>query len=311
MSPVVFAFPGNEVLANRLAEDLTGERGVLFLHRFPDGEIYVRLDSEVSGRACIFVCSLNRPDAKLLPLLFAVDAARRQGASRCGIVAPYLAYLRQDRAFRPGEAITSATFGRIVSGIADWIVTVDPHLHRYGSLDEVYGIPSAVAHAAPVISEWLIKNVEQPLLIGPDAESEQWVAEVADGADAPYVVLEKIRHGDREVEVSVPHLDRHGGRTPVLVDDIVSTARTMVAALSRLRATSSPPPVCVAVHALFGGDAYDKLVEAGAQRIATCNTVPHASNAIDIHPVVVRAVRRMLPAPPSPLPQPSENGAFP
>ena len=69
-----------------------------------------------------------------------------------GLVTPYLAYLRQDRQFRPGEAVTSRTFARLLSGYADWLVTIDPHLHRYDTLSDIYNIPSRVIHAAPALA---------------------------------------------------------------------------------------------------------------------------------------------------------------
>lgn len=294
MAPLVFAFPGNEPLAQRIAARVGGTLGVLALHRFPDGESYVRLDTPVSGRDAMFVCTLNEPDAKVLPLLFALFGAKAQGASRAGLVAPYLAYLRQDAQFQSGEAITSATFGTLLSQAADWIVTVDPHLHRYRTLDAIYSIPNAVVHAAPVIADWVRANVAHPLVIGPDAESEQWVAQVASRADAPHVVLDKRRRGDREVEVSVPHVARYRDRTPVLVDDIVSTARTMIAAVAHLRDAGLAAPVCIGVHALFAQDAYAALQAAKPARIVTCNTVGHPTNGIDVHEAIATQVVKLI-----------------
>jgi ribose-phosphate pyrophosphokinase len=278
----------------RIAARIGANAGALVLHRFPDGEAYVRLATPVEGREAVFVCSLDHPDTKLLPLLFAVDAAKDLGATRAGIVAPYLAYMRQDARFEPGEAITSATVGKLVSGVADWLVTVDPHLHRHASLDAVYAIPSAVVQAAPAISAWVAANVAKPLLVGPDGESEQWVAQVAAAANAPYVVLEKRRRGDRDVEVSVPQVDRHRDRTPVVVDDIVSTAHTMIAAVGRLRGAGLAAATCIGVHALFAANAYEELKAAGAARIVTCDTVCHASNGIDVAPAIAEAVAGLI-----------------
>jgi ribose-phosphate pyrophosphokinase len=294
MTAVVFGFPGHERLAEVIARQTQGELGTLFLHRFPDGEMYLRLDTAIEGREALFVCSLDRPDAKVLPLLFALDAARDLGAVLVGLVAPYLAYLRQDTRFKPGEAVTSATFAKAMSAAADWIVTVDPHLHRYHALGAVYSIPDRVVHAAPSIAAWIAANVSQPLLVGPDGESEQWVAQVAAGADAPYVVLEKTRRGDRDVEVSIPQIDRYQHHTPVLVDDIVSTARTMIAAVGMLRRSDLAAPVCVGVHGLFADQAYAELQAAGAGRIVTCNTVPHVSNAIDLDAAIAAQVHEFL-----------------
>jgi len=281
MTPIVFALPGNEALARGLAAQLSGKLGTAEIRRFPDGESYVRIATPVAGRQVLVVCTLDRPDDKFLPLTFFAATARDLGAARVGLVCPYLGYMRQDKRFRPGEGVTSRYFAASLSRAFDWLVTIDPHLHRLSSLAEIYRVPTHVAHAAPLLSAWIRANVRDPLLIGPDSESAQWVAAVADGAGAPYTVLRKKRLGDRAVRVSpLPAGDR--ARTPVLIDDIVSTAQTMIETVGHLRRARYKPPVCVAVHAIFADGAYESLVRAGAAQIVTCNTVPHPSNAIDV-----------------------------
>lgn len=283
-------FERDRPFAARLTQAMGAETLGIEHRRFPDGESYLRFGGSADGRALVLLCPLDDPDPKLAPLLFAAAEARAQGAAQVGLVAPYLAYLRQDRRFREGEALTSAHFAAVLSRHFDWLVTVDPHLHRLTTLDEVYGVPSRVAHAAPLLARWIAREVEAPLLVGPDAESEQWVAAVGAEAGAPHVVLEKVRRGDREVEIALPDLGAWAGRTPVLVDDIVSSARTMVVAAGRLVGSGLAAPVCVAVHGLFAGDAYDALRRAGAARIVTANTVPHATNDIDVAPLLAEAV---------------------
>ena len=288
---VLFGLPGSsDKWLDPIEHAVAATRGTLSMHRYPDGETGVRLDTPVAERDAILVCALHRPDAKLPPLLFAADAARELGARRVGLIAPYLPYLRQDRRFSPGEAITSRTFARLLSSSFDWLVTVDPHLHRYPTLDAVYTIPSVVAHAADAIGTWIRDEVPAPLVVGPDGESEQWAAAVANAAGAPHVVLRKERLGDTDVRLSVPDLTRWPGRTPVLIDDIVSTAGTMIAAVDHLKQAGLPLPVCVAVHAIFAGDAYEALRRAGARRIVSCDTVPHPSNAIFVGPLLAGAV---------------------
>ncbi len=256
----------------------------------------MRLGADVTDRTVVIVASLAQPDAKALPLLFAADAARDLGATRVLLAAPYLAYLRQDRRFNAGEAITSRTFAALVSTVFDAVATVDPHLHRYHSLGEIYRVPTRVVQSAPAIAAWIAANVDRPVLIGPDAESEQWVREVARGADAPFIVLQKIRRGDKDVEVSLPGTSALAGRQPVLIDDIVSSARTMIQAVANVRRVGLPPPVCIGVHALFCADAYDALLAAGPQRVLTCDTVPHASNAISVVPLLAAAVHDLIEA---------------
>lgn len=294
MNLIVFALPGNEAIARSLATALGAELGVSEVRHFPDGDSYIRLDTSVAGKTVILVSTLDRADEKFLPLSFMAATARDLGAICVGLVCPYLAYMRQDKRFRPGEAVSSVYFAKLLSETLDWLVTVDPHLHRHHSLDEIFSIPAVALHAAPYLASWIKDNVPEPVLIGPDSESEQWVAAVASGAGAPYVVLDKVRNGDRDVEVSVPDLGKDAGRTPVLVDDIISTGRTMIAGIRHLTTTGHRPPVCVGVHAVFAGDAYAALHAAGAAKIVTCNTIPHESNAIDVAAPIAEGVRRVL-----------------
>ena len=198
--------------------------------------------------------------------------------------------MRQDKRFHDGEGVTSAYFARTLSASIDWLVTVDPHLHRRKSLAEIYSVPAVAVHAAPLLAEWIAGAVERPLLVGPDAESGQWVAAVAAAAGAPSVVLEKIRRGDRHVSVSVPDVERWRDHTPVLVDDIVSTGRTLIETIGHLKRAGMRPPVCVAVHGVFARDAYDELRAAGAARVVTTNTIHHPSNAIDVAPLLAEGV---------------------
>lgn len=292
--PVIVSLPGNQVLAERLAATLRAEQAVVEIRQFPDDETYLRYDAGVAGKPVIILCSMDRPDRKFLPLAFAAATARELGASAVGLVAPYLGYMRQDIRFKPGEAVTSKCFGRLLSSQIDWLVTIDPHLHRHSSLDDIYSVPSKVIRAAPLISAWIKSEVDRPLVLGPDSESEQWVSAVAQGSDAPFAVMSKIRRGDRDVTVSLPDLTRWRDRTPVLVDDIASTARTMIEGVKGLLAIRMRAPICLAVHGIFAGDAHDALHAAGAARIITSNSIPHKSNGIDVTPLLADAVRELV-----------------
>lgn len=278
----VYALPGNDALAAGLAARVGAAVGELEVRAFPDGESYVRLRTDPAGCAVVLACTLDRPDAKFLPLAYAAATARELGAAQVGLVCPYLCYLRQDRRFQPGEAVSSVHFARLLGSQVDWLVTADPHLHRYAGLDAVYAVPTRVVPAAPLIADWLAREVPDALLIGPDAESAQWVQQIAARSGLPWRVLEKRRLGDRDVHVSVPDLRGVTDRTPVLVDDIASSAGTLIAATAQLRAAGARAPVCVVVHALFAGTAHADLLAAGAARVVTVNTVAHPSNALDL-----------------------------
>ena len=290
---LVTAMPGNTTLARALTQTLDAKFVELELHAFPDGESYLRFPCEVTGRMLVVVCTLNLPNEKMVPLLFAAATARDLGATRVGLVAPYLAYMRQDRRFKPGEAVTSREIARLLSDAFDWLVTVDPHLHRYKSLSEIYRMPTRVVHAAPLISQWIRQNAPDALIIGPDSESHQWVAAVARDANAPYAVLDKVRRGDRSVEISIDNLPPLDGRTPVLVDDIISSGETMIEAVRLIRTLSAKPAVCIAVHGLFS-DKSDRILARAGARVITSNTIPHATNGVDVSGLLASSIKEVL-----------------
>ncbi|ABQ56180.1 MULTISPECIES: ribose-phosphate pyrophosphokinase [Legionellaceae] len=288
MKPLLFSLFDSSEIAGQLQKTLQVEVGRVTFHRFPDREWYLKIDSEVKNRSLIVVDSLNQPDEKILPLLFFAKTAKELGAQKIGLIAPYLSYLRQDKRFHEGEGITSRYFADILSTSFDWLMTIDPHLHRYHSLDEIYSIPTFVLHATAPIATWIKHHVPKPVLIGPDMESEQWVADIAEKGSFPYVILEKVRHGDKEVAISVPNLLKLESSTPILVDDIISTARTMVETVKHLHQAGVKSVVCIGVHALFAQDAYSLLSGIEGVQIITCNTIRHVTNAIDVSDLIAK-----------------------
>ena len=292
---VLIAMPGCDTATMRLAIPLRAELGHTAVTRFPDGESYVRLYTPVHGAEAAIVCTLDRPDEKLLPLLWLAIAARQGGARRVGLIAPYLPYMRQDVIFNAGEIRAAEHFAALLNPVFDWLVTVDPHLHRISHLSEVYRVPTGAVEAAPAIAEWIQTHVQAPFLIGPDEESRQWVEQVAGMCGAPWAALTKTRHSAWHVEVTeLPNIPPRC--VPVLVDDIISTGRTMLAAAGLLQRAGKPQPVCVGGHAVFAADAYSQLCAASAE-VVTCDTIPHPSNQIALTGPLVDAISRMFDRP--------------
>lgn len=294
-SPVVFSL-NNHPLAESLSNAIGGQPGEFNARQFPDGESYLRIQSDVENRACIVVADLSHPNIKYLPLLFLLETLRELGASQVGLVAPYLSYMRQDRRFVDGEAVTSRIFAKCLSQHADWLVTVDPHLHRYHSLDEIYSIPSRVVQGAPALAHWL-KTQSKLLLVGPDSESEQWVAEIAAFSQHPFVIGEKQRFGDRQVEVMLPDINEFKDRTAVIIDDVISSGQTILECVKTLRSKGIDNIQCVAVHGIFADHSDKTLLASGLSQLVTSNTIPHPSNAIDITSQLIAPVISMLKLP--------------
>jgi len=259
-------------------------------HRFPDGELRLHLPAALPA-GVVLLRGLHQPNRKLVQLMIAVPAARELGAREIVLVSPYLAYMRQDLAFTPGEAVSQRHLAAMLAGLVDGLVTVDPHLHRIRSLDEVMpGCRTVVVSAAEALGDWVATQVERPLLLGPDAEAAQWVGQAGLRLGAEHGVCRKQRMGDREVRIWLPELELRD-RAVVLMDDVASTGHTLrQACLAVLAAGAASVDVAV-THALFVGDAVAGLRAAGVRHLWSSDTVPHDTAVVPMARSLADAVR--------------------
>lgn len=275
------------------AQRLAGARGLPYvevdIHSFPDGETSIRLPERMPSQV-VFCRSLDHPNEKLVELLLAAAGAREQGVEKLTLVAPYLCYMRQDKAFHPGEVISQRIIGKLLADYFDELLTVDSHLHRIHQLSEAVPAERATnLNATEPMASFLSEHLEAPVLLGPDEESEQWVAAIAAHEQLTYSVARKQRFGDKQVQVTLPPGD-FAGRNVVLVDDVVSTGCTLEAAAAKL-ASCHPASVSVLVaHALFAGDALDRLRAAGVSNIWSCDTILHDTNAVFLAEMLARQI---------------------
>ncbi len=290
--PILFCLDEHP-LADLLSTKLHCSRGELNQRHFPDGEYYLRITSDVKNKPCIVLADLSNPNNKYLPLMFLAETLREFGAASVGLLAPYLSYMRQDKRFHEGEALTSKIFAQDLSQHMDWLVTVDPHLHRYHSLDEIYTIPSQVIQSAPALSNWL-QQQGNAFLVGPDAESEQWVKEIAEHSGHDYVIGKKQRFGDRHVEVQLPNLGQYQQSTAIIIDDVISSGHTILECIEALKKQGIKSMACAAVHGVFADNSDKQLLDAGLKQLVTCNTIKHSSNAVDVSPLLVEPIQTCI-----------------
>jgi len=294
MKHSVYAMPGNHDFADLIALRGRWERREILEHRFPDDEVLVTVAPPDANTHVLLVCTLDHPDAKVMPLLMAAATLRDLGAARITLVAPYLAYMRQDRRFHPGEAISSEIFGRLLARYVDGVVTVDPHLHRHASLNETGLDHGLVAPAAPALAHWIRTHVLRPLIVGPDEESLPWVTQVGQSVQAPVITGHKTRHDDMRVSITLPRPEQSWlRRTPVIVDDIASSGRTLSECATQLISLGLPPPICIAVHGIGAAVARQRTFEAGATRFLTTNSVSNRCAEIDVSGCIVNAILAM------------------
>ncbi len=278
---LLIGFPEYRGPAQRLARALGLSYAEAEIHRFPDGESRLCLPERVPEH--VILCrTLDRPNDKLVDLILAAGTARRLGAGRITLVAPYLCYMRQDKAFHPGEAISQQIIGSLLANWIDTLVTVDPHLHRIDRLEEaVPAEQTVVVTAADSMSAFLLERLENPFLIGPDEESEQWVSAIARQSGLEFCVGRKERLGDHEVRMTLPSCN-YQGRNIVLVDDVVSTGHTLDAAVKALVANRPASISILVTHALFVDDALERLQATRVGKIWSSDSIPHSTNCLQL-----------------------------
>lgn len=286
----LLCFDDESAIAQRAADATGLALAVIERHRFPDGELRLRLPDPLPPRVVVWR-GLHQPNEKLVELLLAARTARQLGAQHLTLVTPYLAYMRQDMAFNPGEAVSQRIVGAFLASLFDAVITVDPHLHRVATLEEAIPVDQAtVLSGAPLLADHIAAQHSDVLLIGPDEESQQWVAQAAQRHGWASGVCRKTRHGDREVDIELPALAL-AGRAVVLMDDVASSGHTAAqAARALLQAGAASVDVAV-THALFAQGAVALLRQAGVGQVWSTDTIPHASNAVSIVPAVADALR--------------------
>lgn len=260
-------------------------------HLFPDGEARLKLPAACAARTVVFR-SLNQPNHKLIDLLLCARTARTLGAQHLTLVAPYLAYMRQDIAFSPGEAISQRIVGGFLATLFDAVVTVDPHLHRVATLQEAVPVAQPVVlSATAALADHVARLRPGALLLGPDEESGQWVAQAAARHGNPYAVCTKVRSGDRHVQVALPEGEAWQGRAVVVLDDMVSTGHTVAQAAQQLRAAGVASVDVAVTHALFAEGALEVMRAAGVNEIWSTDCVAHATSVVPMAPWLAQGVQ--------------------
>jgi ribose-phosphate pyrophosphokinase len=287
---LVLYFDDETAAACRFAETAGFSSAVVDRHRFPDGELKLRLPGSLPAKVIVYR-SLVHPNEKLIELLFVAQTARQLGASDLTLIAPYLAYMRQDIAFHEGEVVSQKIIGRFLAQVFDGLVTIDPHLHRVATLEEASPVKRAITlSGAPLLGDYIAQQIPDAFLLGPDSESSQWIASAAKKHGFDHAACEKIRRGDKDVQVQLPAVDLKDRRV-VILDDVASSGRTLAKA-TRAAIEAGASSVDVAVtHALFAEDALQVIREAGVRHIWSTDCIAHESNVVSIASMLAKALR--------------------
>lgn len=287
-SLIVHACDESAEFAKRLGSILNARVSPILKHRFPDRESLIHV-AHRRGAEAVVVQSFDDPDGKLMPTLLAADALRHAGASRVTLIAPYLAYMRQDRVFSRGEPVSQRVFGECLGRAFDRVFTIEAHLHRIHRLGEATKCQGRSLGAAPVIAQWLSRQSPRALVIGPDEESQALAKPIARIAGMRWIAGLKERTGDRRVRIRFPDLP--AGDHAVIIDDIASSGATLAAAAKALRARGVRRVDAVVVHAIFAPGALGLIRRAGVRTIVSCDTIEHPTNRISCAPLIAAALK--------------------
>jgi ribose-phosphate pyrophosphokinase len=261
-------------------------------HCFPDGEIQLTLPAHLPPRV-VLLRSLHPPSDKLTELLLVAPTARELGARHLCLVAPYLAYMRQDMAFAPGQVVSQRIVGTWLASLFDAVITVDPHLHRVTALAKAVPARQTVTvSAAPLLGAWIAQHRPHALLLGPDSESAQWVSQAAAAHGLPNAVCQKVRRDDHTVDITLPQLDVRG-QAVVLLDDVASTGQTLAKAAGLALAAGAASVDVAVTHALLAGDALQRIHQAGVGEFWSTDCIAHESNVVTMAPLLAQALRSL------------------
>jgi ribose-phosphate pyrophosphokinase len=289
MTCAVHAFATQAEPANRLARQLGVAHHTIAVHRFPDGESLVTVDHPTD--TAFLYCSLDRPNDKLVELLLAASALRENGASKLILVAPYLAYMRQDAAFHPGEAVSQRVVARWLAESFDGLLTLDPHLHRTHSLAALMPGTEAVSLSAAPLLATAFERHDDVLLVGPDHEARQWVENVARQLGLEFVLGAKNRSADRDVQIRIPDAERARDRAVVLVDDLISSGSTLLEAAELLHAAGARRIDALATHCLASEADLQQLYSAGITAVRATDSVAGPVGILPTAALLAREIR--------------------
>ena len=276
-----------------IAKKSRNKHSFLFAYKFPDDELRIRFNSELKNRNVALVQSFYRNVSDcIIEAVLAARTARELGAKKVVLVAPYFPYLRQDKLFHKGEAVSQRIIAGLMDKYFDAVYIMDPHLHRKNKLGDIFRIKAEKMTANDLIAGYIRKKIKDPVVIGPDEESYKWARNVAEIINAESRIMKKKRYSSYHVKVALNEKIGLKSRNAVIVDDIVSTGHTILETAKILKRLGAKNIYCICVHGIFANDALSKLKKAGVKVIST-NTIPNKAARIDVSGEIAQNLRNV------------------
>ncbi len=273
----VIAGPSSPILAERIANRLNVNLARVTYKKFPDGELYVKLDEKVE-KATVVQSIRSSDDIVYLMLLFDAlgDFLDKEDITA---VIPYMGYARQDRAFNEGEAVSIRAIAEFLETHSSKVVSVNLHSREAAS----HFRNLIEADAMPVIGEHY--RDRDVVMISPDRGSLERVKVAAKFAGCEYDYLEKVRIDAETVEIQPKNVDVEG-RDVVIVDDIISTGGTIAKAAETMVENGAKSVEAACVHAVLAANALNKLYSHGIRKVIATDTIEQAVSVLSVSKII-------------------------
>jgi ribose-phosphate pyrophosphokinase len=277
-------------IARNIAKALREEYSEVKFRKFPDGELYVKLQKDVKGKNVFLVQSFYGDISDcIMEVLFAANTAKKLGAKKVTLIAPHFPYHRQDKSFHFGESVSIHSMGRLMDQTVDEIVIMDPHLHRIDSLSKIFKIKAIKVTANDTIAQYIKKNIKSAAIIGPDWESFKWAEYIGKKIGCEYHILHKKRWSSHKVKIYFRKGVELTGKKVVIIDDIISSGHTILETIKALKGIGIKDITVICVHGIFAEGSLKVLQKTGA-KILSCSTIPSAASKIDVSKALADAV---------------------
>ncbi len=286
-----------------LASSVASQLGITLSHRivdrFPDGELRVEIQETVRGHDVFLIQPTCPPsEENLMVLLMLADACRRAGAGRVTAVIPYFGYARQDRRAVGRQPVTARLVADLIECVGiERVVSADLHSR---AMEGIFSIPLEHLSGVPTLVDAMKSQLsEDTVVVASDLGATKLAERWARLLDLPTALVHKQRLSGDTVSVREITGDVKD-RSPLLVDDMISTGGTLAAAIEVLLAAGAKPNVHIAAtHGLFAGNAIQRLSALPISRLLVTDTVTQAGNAVaafstaTMAPVFAEAIRRL------------------
>jgi ribose-phosphate pyrophosphokinase len=291
---MVFAGNSNPPLANDICAYLGTKLGEASVRRFSDGECLVDIRENVRGSDVFVVQSTSSPgNDNLMELLLMLDALRRASAKRITAVVPYYGYARQDRKVSPRVPISAKLVADLITTAgAARVLTVDLHA---GQIQGFFNIPVDNLYATPVLLPSIRERAQGHALsvVAPDAGGVERARAFAKRLGSDLAIIDKRRAGPNEV-AEMRIIGDVQRRMAVIVDDIVDTAGTLVAAAEALRKAGARKVLGCCTHAVLSGAAVGRITESALEELVVTDTIAVQGQALACDKIHVRSVAQLI-----------------